>query len=162
VNIAEGHFPLRCFAKDCRVLLTEEDIRKAELEEMDLHKWRRQTLFHLPGMIPCPRNCCDAVLQHDGGKKEVLCGKCFKVFCPTCLYSAHNGVPCKDIRKIEGSIRGEIGLKQLEQADIVQRCPNCQAPTIRIDKCPHMFCSRCQTGWKYRGEYRIITDKTLT
>jgi hypothetical protein len=161
-NQEENRFPIRCLARDCTTLLEEKYIVQAGIEGADLGRWRKQTLLQIPRVIRCPRDECDAfLLRGDEKKKDVLCGKCFKSICSRCIRAAHPGVACQDTGKIQQYIEGENGFEKLVQADIVQRCPHCQAPTIRTSACLHIDCKKCGKRWNYRGEYRSDEDKTI-
>ncbi|KAF0911428.1 hypothetical protein E2562_008303 [Oryza meyeriana var. granulata] len=80
----------------------------------------------------CPFKDCSVLLIHDndGTEKKIReteCPHCHRMFCARCRVPWHDGIKCKEFRKLGDDEKGEEDLmfKKLAGKKKWQRCPNC-------------------------------------
>ena len=94
----------------------------------------------------CPFKDCSALLikDNDGRVKirDTECPHCHRMFCARCRVPWHDGIKCKEFRKLGDDEKGEVDLKLKKLADKKkwQRCPSCQMYVSRTQGCLLMRC----------------------
>lgn len=95
----------------------------------------------------CPFKDCSALLinDNDGAEKKIReteCPHCHRMFCARCRVPWHDGIKCKEFRKLGDDEKGEEDLmfKKLAGKKKWQRCPNCKMFVSRIDGCLQIKC----------------------
>ncbi|KAG8050182.1 hypothetical protein GUJ93_ZPchr0009g2144 [Zizania palustris] len=115
----------------------------------------------------CPFKDCSALLINDneGMEKtirETECPHCHRMFCARCRVPWHDGIKCKELRKLGDDERGQEDLmfKKLAEKKKWQRCPNCKMFVSRITgclqikcRCKQYFCYHCAAPMKKDGHY---------
>ncbi|XP_003578130.1 E3 ubiquitin-protein ligase RNF144A isoform X2 [Brachypodium distachyon] len=102
----------------------------------------------------CPFKDCSALLikDNDGTVKirETECPHCHRLFCARCRVPWHDGIKCKELRKLGDDEKGEVDLmfKKLADKKKWQRCPSCKVYVSRIAGCLLMKC-RCKQYFCY-------------
>jgi E3 ubiquitin-protein ligase RNF144 len=94
----------------------------------------------------CPFKDCSALLIKDRDEpvkiRDTECPHCHRMFCARCRVPWHDGIKCKEFRKLGDDEKGEVDLKlkKLANKKKWQRCPSCQMYVSRVDGCLLMRC----------------------
>ncbi|KAL6656022.1 hypothetical protein ACP70R_006848 [Stipagrostis hirtigluma subsp. patula] len=93
----------------------------------------------------CPFKDCSALLIHDDAVKirETECPHCHRLFCARCRVPWHDGIKCKEFRKLGDDEKGEddLTLKKLADKKKWKRCPRCKMYVSRRSGCLLIKCS---------------------
>lgn len=112
----------------------------------------------------CPFKDCSALLinDNDGTVKirETECPHCHRMFCARCRVPWHEGIKCKEFRKLEDDEKGEDDLmfKKLADKKKWQRCPKCKMYVSRITGCLQIKC-RCKQYFCYHCAAPMKKDR---
>ncbi|XP_040383564.1 probable E3 ubiquitin-protein ligase RNF144A-B isoform X2 [Oryza brachyantha] len=113
----------------------------------------------------CPFKDCSALLIHDndGTEKKIReteCPHCHRMFCARCRVPWHDGIKCKEFRKMGDDEKGEEDLmfKKLAGKQKWQRCPNCKMFVSRIGGCLQIKC-RCKQYFCYHCAAPLKKDR---
>ncbi|KAF2916219.1 hypothetical protein DAI22_09g101500 [Oryza sativa Japonica Group] len=99
----------------------------------------------------CPFKDCSAMLINDNGDggdaeeiAETECPHCHRMFCASCRVPWHDGIDCKEFRKLGNNEKGkeDLMLKKLAGKKKWQRCPQCRMYVEKSAGCTFMRC-RC-------------------
>uniref|UniRef100_A0A453KWY9 RBR-type E3 ubiquitin transferase n=1 Tax=Aegilops tauschii subsp. strangulata TaxID=200361 RepID=A0A453KWY9_AEGTS len=99
----------------------------------------------------CPFKDCSALLIKDNDRtvkiRDTECPHCHRMFCARCRVPWHDGIKCKELRKLGDDEKGEtdLMLKKLANKKKWQRCPSCKMYVSKIDGCLLMKCSTSVT-----------------
>jgi hypothetical protein len=85
--------------------------------------------------FPCPAEDCRGFVDSESG----LCGVCDTKICLKC------GVVPEETHECDENMRLNFAAIKKQ----TKPCPNCSAPTFRIDGCMQMFCTHCHTPWDW-------------
>ncbi|NP_001168224.1 putative RING zinc finger domain superfamily protein [Zea mays] len=100
----------------------------------------------------CPFKDCSALLLNDDSAKirETECPHCHRLFCARCHVPWHDGIECKEFRKLGDDEKGEndLMLKKLADKEKWQRCPKCRMYVSRKSGCLLINC-RCKQYFCY-------------
>ncbi|KAL5201233.1 hypothetical protein ABZP36_035587 [Zizania latifolia] len=113
----------------------------------------------------CPFKDCSALLinDNDGTEKKIReteCPHCHRMFCARCGVPWHDGIKCKEFRKLGDGEKGDEDLmfKKLAEKKKWQRCPNCNMFVSRITGCLQIKC-RCQQYFCYHCAAPMKKDR---
>ncbi|XP_037441523.1 probable E3 ubiquitin-protein ligase RNF144A-B isoform X1 [Triticum dicoccoides] len=102
----------------------------------------------------CPFKDCSALLIKDNDRtvkiRDTECPHCHRMFCARCRVPWHDGIKCKELRRLGDDEKGEtdLMLKKLANKKKWQRCPSCKMYVSRIAGCLLMKC-RCKQYFCY-------------
>ncbi|CAM0951404.1 unnamed protein product [Alopecurus aequalis] len=114
----------------------------------------------------CPFKDCSALLIKDNNEtvkiRDTECPHCHRMFCARCRVPWHDGIKCKEFRKLGDDEKGEadLKLKKLANKEKWQRCPSCQMYVSRIKgcllihcRCKQYFCYHCAAPMRKNTHY---------
>uniref|UniRef100_A0A0E0M1B1 RBR-type E3 ubiquitin transferase n=1 Tax=Oryza punctata TaxID=4537 RepID=A0A0E0M1B1_ORYPU len=101
----------------------------------------------------CPFKDCSAMLinNDDGDVEEITeteCPHCHRMFCASCRVPWHDGIKCKEFKKLGDDEKGkeDLMLKKLAGKKKWQRCPQCR---IYVEKSVGCMFMKCRCGFRF-------------
>ena len=142
---------IKCFVKDCDVILDENYIiSKLREDEMLIEKYKlfkqRAEIYLSEDKKFCPEPDCNSYIQR-GEDKYVQCRNGHK-YCYICLKPWHGENECDE--------ELDKDFQLWKSNKIVKRCPRCKMYTEKNEGCNHMTCAECKFQWCWlcEGEYK--------
>lgn len=145
-KIAENVPVVGCPDPECEDGVVEMDLCRDIVPSELFDRWNVSLCENLLGddKMYCPFKDCSALLINDSSVKirETECPHCHRLFCARCRVPWHDGIKCKEFRKLGDDEKGEddLTLKKLANKKKWQRCPNCKMYVSRKSGCLLMKC----------------------
>ncbi|OEL31104.1 hypothetical protein BAE44_0007875 [Dichanthelium oligosanthes] len=145
-KIAENVAVVGCPDPGCEEGVVEMDLCRDIVPPELFDRWNVALCENLLGDVKfyCPFKDCSALVINDGSVKtrETECPHCHRLFCARCRVPWHDGIKCKDFRKLGDDEKGEddLTLKKLADKKKWQRCPKCKMYVSRKSGCLLIKC----------------------
>ncbi|CAL5081473.1 unnamed protein product [Urochloa decumbens] len=165
-KIAENVAVVGCPDPECEDGVVEMDLCRDIVPPELFERWNVSLCESLVGddKLYCPFKDCSALLINDGSVKirETECPHCHRLFCARCRVPWHNGIKCKEFRKLGDDEKGEddLTLKKLADKKKWQRCPKCKMYVSRKSgcllikcRCKQYFCYHCAAPMDKNNHY---------
>ncbi|TVU09538.1 hypothetical protein EJB05_43021 [Eragrostis curvula] len=148
-QISENIAVIRCPDPECNMGSVEIELCRGIIPSELFDRWSvalcedvvRRDKFY------CPFKDCSALLINDGAVKirKTECPHCHRLFCASCSVPWHQGMKCKEFKKLGDDEKGEddLTLKKLANKEKWQRCPKCKVYVERVEGCVYIACRYC-------------------
>ncbi|KAJ1289697.1 hypothetical protein BS78_02G184500 [Paspalum vaginatum] len=153
-KVAENVAVIGCPDPACEAGFVEMDLCRDIIPPELFDRWNVALCEDLLGdaKFYCPFKDCSAPLLNDGSAKirESECPHCHRLFCARCRVPWHDGIKCKEFKKLGDDEKGEddLMLKKLAANKKWQRCPKCRMYVARRSGCLLIKC-RCKQYFCY-------------
>jgi hypothetical protein len=132
--------PVRCPGfHECGSVVSNETFKIHTSEALVAKYERAQRAIANPTTYRECYHCFNELVFVDKSK-EIRCSNCGAVSCFLHGHEQHPFETCQAFSKRANKQKEEDLQSQLVVDKISQRCPGCQAPTVKIAGCDHMVC----------------------
>jgi E3 ubiquitin-protein ligase RNF144 len=145
-KVADNVAVIGCPDPACETGFIEMDLCRDIIPPELFDRWNVVLCEELLGddKFYCPFKDCSALLLNDDSAniRETECPHCHRLFCARCHVPWHDGIECKEFRKLGDDEKGEndLMLKKLADKEKWQRCPKCRMYVSRKSGCLLINC----------------------
>ena len=148
-SAGEGDLPVRCFGDsgNCSEALAIQEIKNALSSEAFEQLLEDSFITHIrtnpKSFQYCPTPDCQQVYRVSPDGVIFTCPSCLTPICTACQITSHDGITCKEYKRI--ATEGNEEFQKWKQENNVKDCPVCKVPIEKSYGCNHMECSNCKT-----------------